>query len=188
MATIFSDKDANSLAYALVSAFNTLHDGYAASVVQFHRDLTSTYTGSDYTNPTSTVLTVTAASATNLATSITLVNNILGVFHSHCKDDSSHLIKDTVNDPQLDGYSLVVTTGVTMTDTAAVVVNVNALKILFNAHLTQAGVHVNNDGTNTVSTAAATDLASAETLLNAMKTAVNAHMASGPSFGRIRLK
>ena len=57
----------------------------------------------------------------------------------------------------------------------------NGLKAAFNAHFTQAGVHVYNDGTNTISAASATNLATSETLANAIATAITAHFASAPT-------
>jgi hypothetical protein len=90
----------------------------------------------------------------------------------------AHLVADTTNAPTLAAIALA--TNLATTQTLA-----NGIKVFLNAHYTQAGVHVNNDGTNTIATANATDLASSIALLNACKTAIVAHVASSPA-GRSR--
>lgn len=188
MATIYAQKDAESLNRALVKAFNDFHD---ATVVTYgdgyHRDITSTVSG-DWRFPGGTALTVSAANATDLVTSLTLAENIRGVLFYHMKDGSAHNTKDGYNTAFHDGY---VSDGYSslknLTDLQKFL---NATKVNFNAHLTQTvggAVHRKNDTVNSVSTADATDQTSANNLANALKTAINAHMASGPSFGRIRL-
>src|SRR5271154_4356653 len=126
---IYVPKKLDQLIEVLVYAVNSLQgqlivDGY-------HRDLTQTTSGSLLTQDSIvlTQLTVNAASATSISTAITLVNNELGVLSFHMADDQVHLVADTVNNPSLDGYSPVVTTGVLVTDTASVVTLVNALKV-----------------------------------------------------------
>lgn len=57
----------------------------------------------------------------------------------------------------------------------------NDLKAKYNAHLTQSGVHPNNDATNSTSASNATNGASLYTLLNELKTDFNAHLADGMS-------
>ena len=68
-------------------------------------------------------------------------------------------------------------------DLATSITLANALKVAFNAHLTQAGVHYINDATNTVVAANASDLGTTQTLATALKTALNAHMADAPTGG-----
>jgi hypothetical protein len=173
MASFFTRPDVVSLSNALANALNALHDQKFLSDGYFHRDKTSSQSVTD--GSASTLLTVTAANATNLATSLTLTNQLKGVFGAHCKDDSSHLIKDLVN--SMDGYA-------DATNLATVQVVLNALKVKYNAHLSQSGVHVVNDP-NTVATANATDQSTANALANALKAALNIHLASGPGVGRV---
>lgn len=173
MASFFSHPDVVSVANALVNMANALHDQKFLSDGYYHRDKTSSQSTVD--GSVSTLLTVTAANASNLGTSLTLGNELRGVFSFHCKDDSSHLVKDTVND--IDGYAQATTLLTLQT-------LLNAMKVKYNAHLSQSGVHVNNDP-NTVGTADATDQSSANTLANALKAALNIHLGSGPGVGRV---
>jgi len=130
--------------------------------------------------------TITAAAASDLATSITLCNQIKrvlagnltvgGNWIGHFLDDIAHTTADTTNATSSpDASSLA--TGITLA---------NELKADFNAHLTQAGVHPNNDGTNSVATADATDQSSLNTLLNALKAAINLHI--GDALGGTALR
>jgi hypothetical protein len=135
--------------------------------------------------PTFTLLQVTAAAATNLATSCVLANQIKGVLKTHFLDASAHLKADLVNDGYLDGYSFVDGYSTVdppaqgIADLASVIVLLNGEKAVFNKHLSQSGVHVSTDG-RTVATTDATDQTSANTLANALKAAVNLHVSSGP--------
>lgn len=54
----------------------------------------------------------------------------------------------------------------------------NELKADYNTHLSESGVHINDDSTNTVSAANATDLATSITLANEIKADYNAHIAA----------
>jgi hypothetical protein len=54
----------------------------------------------------------------------------------------------------------------------------NELKADFNTHLTESGVHLNNDSTNTVTAANATTLGTLETLLADIKAMNNAHVSA----------
>lgn len=184
MSTIFSQRTSEAAIRALVQQYNALHQAtIATSTAGFHRDISGIPAG-DYRFPTSSNLQVTAATATNLATTLTMALNMQGVLKVHFADDVAHLIADTVN-VALDGYSIDNTNATTQL--SSVILMLNAAKVVFNAHLTQSGVHLNNDGTNTVATTNASDLATSITLVNAMKTKVNAHIVSGPTVGRIKL-
>jgi len=180
MAIIYTNADVVSAVNAIVVAFNQLHDGYARTVSTFHRDITGIAGGTPQ-YPTSTALQVTAATASSLLTSANLAHNIQAVMRIHFADDRSHLIADDVNVGFEDGYF----TDPSTATLAQVEALLNACKSDFNKHLTQSGVHVNNDGSNTVTAPDATDQTSANTLANQMKTKVNAHINSGPSFGGI---
>ncbi len=149
----------------------------------FHYDQLSDMTG-EHTHPVATIMTVTAAAATNLATSITLANNLKKVLNRHMADGldafgcGCHTVADTTN---------VVTTADAATLLAEVQTLLNAIKTKFNAHLTQSGVHPNNDGTNTEATANATDQTTANALAISLKAKINAHMASANAGHGIRL-
>lgn len=120
--------------------------------------------------------TITAANATDLATSLTLVNQIKAVYEFHRVDLLAHTASDTTN----------AIAAPLATDLATAQTLANELKTDYNAHRTQAGVHDNNDATNTITSANATDQGTLNTLLNELKTDINAHMASGPAGKSVR--
>ena len=180
MSTIFSRKDVDSVARALVQQYNALHQATIATTVDgYHRDISGVPSG-DFSAPSSADLQVSADDATDLASSQALALNLKGVLSVHFADDQAHLIADTVNVTfEGDGY---------VADTLAhAEVLANQMKADFNAHLTQSGVHLNNDMGNTVVSADATDQGSLDTLLNETKVNVNAHILSGPTVGRVKL-
>lgn len=184
MSTIFSRKNVDAALRAVVQQYNALHQAtISTSVDGYHRDISGVASG-DFSAPGSSNLQVSAASATDLATSLTLVLNIQGVLHDHFADDSAHLKADSVN-VAFDGYAIDNTSGATQLSSA--ILMANAIKLNYNAHLTQSGVHLKSDTANNVSTSDATDQSSLDTLLNAMKTKVNAHIVSGPTVGRVKL-
>lgn len=138
----------------------------------FHADQTPSYNTGDEISPKANALTVTADTAVDLATSLTMCNQIRQVLIQHMADAVSHLAADPTNSATLGAVASDLTTGIAAA---------NAHKAAFNAHLTQSGVHVFNDTLNTVSTTNASDLTTLEALVNAMKTAVNAHLGSAPA-------
>lgn len=152
----------------------------AASIVgaNFHADILSSTTG-DFMFPATASILVTAATAVDLPTCITLANQIVGVMQVMMKDGistdpyfaGSHKIPDAANSTAI----------ATAVDLPSVIVAANALKAQINAHLTQAGVHFTNDATNTIVAAAATILSDSITLLNAIKTSINAHIVGAPA-------
>lgn len=154
--------------FALVAANNQRQLDAIASF--FHLDRTNSAEGSDYTNPTQTRLTVTAAAATDLATSVALANNIRTVLNTHFPDLIAH---DTV------ATALLATP--VATDLATGITLGNAEKAAYNTHLTLSGAHYTNDSTNATAATNASDQSSLNTLLNEMKADINAHMASAPA-------
>lgn len=161
-------KTPDALVFALVQAWNRKQEASVASF--FHADVTQITTG-DYQSPTITNDTVTAANGTDLATNITLVNNMKAVMNRHFVDPRAH--------------NTAVTTAVTTanaTDQATAITLANALKAAYNTggHINASNVHFTNDGTNTISAANATDLATLQTLNNEMKGDFNAHVISAP--------
>ncbi len=184
MSTIFSSKNDDSAVRALVQQYNVLHDATISVTTDgYHRDI-SGVPGGDFSFPTSSNLQVSAATASNLATTLTLAKNVQGVMKVHFADDSAHLIADTVN---VTFETLLIDNTSGATQLSSVILMLNREKLDFNAHLSQSGVHLKTDAHNTVSASDATDLGTSETLANALKTAVNSHILSGPTVGRIKL-
>lgn len=179
-----------SIEHTLIAQFNNLRQTVAKNSSQFHADITSLgTTGSAAGLATAASITSTLpANATDLPTSLALANALQSLSAMHAADAvntlyhnaGSHLIADTTNAPTL----AAIPAATTLVTAEAVA---NGLKAFWNAHFTQTGVHVGNDGTNTISAAAATDQGTTNTLLNAVKTAVVAHVASAPSGLGIRL-
>ena len=170
----------------------------------FHADVTSTLSG-DGMAPTDSPVALSTTAAVDIVTATALANSIRGLLigagtsgapgaqpgvSGHMFDAISvsnvacgaHKVPDLTNSATLNAVqsSPLVLTGVTATDTAALVAFVNQLKASWNAHLSQAGVHFNNDAANSIATANATTLATAITLVNAFATPVNTHILSAP--------
>ncbi len=165
-----------ALAYALNAQQSDFTDGYSDGY--FHRDVTQTTNGPllDVGGVVLTTVTVTAPAATNLATSLVLVNQLFGILTLHMQDGQVHLAQDVVNLSVLDGYQ-----ALAAVDLPSAIVLVNELKTIFNNHLTQSGIHQINDTVNTVNTANATNQTTVDNLANQLKTSLNAHMASCPT-------
>ena len=175
---IQSRSDVSELVLALVYAHNAMQSELVSD--GYHRDLTQNTNGPllDEANIKLTTVTVSLGNAVDLASTVALGNQLLGVLNQHMFDDQAHLVRDLVNQPNQDGYLTVQANLDADSGLSEIIVNLNALKVLFNAHLTASGVHPNNDTVNSVATANATNLGTAQTLANALKTSVNAHMAS----------
>lgn len=169
-------KGDNSLQYAVVKALNSLRAEDAAKDGYFHADVTSTTSGG-FTNPTATALTVGAATAVDLATSITMANEIKHKYNVHCADAVAHKAADTAN---------TVSTA-DATDLTSLETLLNAIKTKFNLHIASTTYHYTADSTNTVATANASDLTTSEALANALKSAYNAHIGSAPAGSGINL-
>lgn len=153
---------ADELIYALVEAHNQRQvDALSTS---FHLSRTERTNHPDYRNQSVTRVTVTAAAATDTATSVTLVNDVKSVVNEHFADATAHNT----------AVSAAIATA-TATDLATGVTLGNAIKAAYNTHLAEANVHFTNDGTNTIAAANATDGATLITLLTELKTDVNAH-------------
>lgn len=113
------------------------------------------------------------ANSSSLATSIALANFCKYVCLAHALDTCAHKVADTTNRATLFAISDAV-------DLASGILVGNGVKAFMNAHFTQAGVHVNNDSSNTVATANATDQTTLNTLLNVLKTNLGLHIAHAP--------
>lgn len=154
----------------IATEINRLRD--AAVSTNFHASATQ-YLSETTDPPTVTTVSVTAANASNLATSVTLVQQIKGVYNVHVRDASAHntALSAVNSSPDVDPSSDAAT------QLAAASVIANAVKTAYGTHLAAASVHFNNDATNTISAANATDQSSLNTLLNELKTDLNAHIA-----------
>lgn len=179
MTTLYSQDTIEAIARASVVQHNNFVQNKADTDGYFHRSRSSVPSG-DYRNPSSSALSVSAASATDLATSIALTNDIFHVLKAHCLDDVAHLVADTAVFSVLDGYS-------NATDLTSVQVVLNACKAQYNLHIVKTTCHLHADSSNSVSASNATDQSSANTLANQFKTNLNAHSGSAPAVGFIKV-
>lgn len=120
--------------------------------------------------------TVTKANASSLATSLVLVNEILGVYKFHMADKLAHKVVGVA----LASYA-------PATDLTTAMARANDVKAKMNTHIASTTYHYTADATNGISSPDATDQASLNTLLNEIKTDLNAHMGSGPAAKSIRV-
>lgn len=158
-------------------------DGYAAFIdtrlsTEVHRDKTAAETGTTLL-PTSTPLVIDAIATQDLDGYMTAVNQIKHYLKLHIDDDSAHLIADTTND-NFDGYA-----EATTLSTAELLAN--AIKIDYNAHRSQSGVHLNNDSGHQTTSNVATSLSTLGTLVGEERTDINAHLADAGATPRPKL-
>lgn len=164
-------KGSDEVHIALVTSFNAMREDVAKSGSYFHKDVLSTQSGYGY-GLTTTAHTVDAADGDGtIATLQTLVKDIIKIYNLHIADTVAHKVADTTN---------TLTSSADPADLAACESRLNDVKAKLNTHHSQAGVHVNNDGTNTIAAVDATDQASSDTLANEIKSKLNLHMASAP--------
>lgn len=119
---------------------------------------------------------VTAADSSNLATALTLVNQLRAVYVFHKADTLAHKVVDSAT-----------LTAPVATDLTTAVTLGNELKGDYNTHRASTSWHYNADATNVVTAANATDQASLDTLLNDIKVQFLAHMADGSAAASLRL-
>lgn len=167
MLTIRNDN--TTLLRGLVAAHNQIMRDSVSTTFP-HKGKSGSTTGS-YDSPTFTVLAVSAATATNLATSLTMVNNIKLVVNDHFSDVAPH---NTSTSAQL-------TITADATDLTTANALANAIKTAINAHATSTTIHYNSDTTNTITNANATDQTTLDTLVNEIKSKMNTHIASAPN-------
>lgn len=172
-------KGSGGVGYAMIQQYNLLRKDVAKSGSYFHVDQTSNGTTGDFHSPATTPLQVTAHNGDGTtATLFLLCANLVSVYNTHIADAVAHLLADTTN---------TLTSSVTPTTLVAAESLLNDMQTKFNAHLTQTGVHVNNDGTNSSTAAAATNQSTSDTLANELKTKLNAHISSAPAGSFINL-
>lgn len=116
---------------------------------------------------------VTAAAASDLATSITLAQDLLEAYARHRVDALAHTAADATN--------VVASAPSAVVDLATAIVAANQMKAAYNAHRAEGGVHPTNDAGNATAAADAADQGTLNTLLNELKTDLNAHLADGLS-------
>jgi hypothetical protein len=116
---------------------------------------------------------VTAANASDLATSLTLVNQLKSVYETHRQDTLCHKVADGTN----------VIAAPFATTLATAITLANEIKADYNTHRASTTFHYNADATNAVAAANASDQGTLNTLVNEIKGDLNAHMASGPATG-----
>ena len=149
---------------ALVKAHND--ERRAQISAEFHYDISGSDVTGDVRDPVQQDLQVAAAAAADLATLLTLSNELLIVYTQHIADAHVHDMADTSNE-----IAAPAATDLTTAQTL-----LNEIKTDYNLHLAQASVHPNDDITNDITSANATNQATAETLANEAKADLNAHI------------
>jgi hypothetical protein len=120
---------------------------------------------------------ITAANASSLETSRTLLGAVVTAYLTHAADALAHLAADATNVPAETLQELL---AALPTDTLGGMQTLaNEFKALYNAHRAEAGVHATNDAGHAIAAADATDQSSLNTLLNELKADLNLHMADG---------
>ena len=161
--------------YALVAQLDSLRRIVAQAAGQFHLEISSIGAG-DFTAPIALPLVFAAGPATDLPSLLILCSEIAGRHRMHTRDGFAHLVADTQDDlangpPQ---------------SLAAAIAFLNDAKAKFNAHLSQAGVHVVNDP-NQITAPAAADLQTAIDLANTYRALFNTHIQAAPPGASIQL-
>lgn len=121
-------------------------------------------------------VTIAAANAIDLGTSLTLVNEIIAVYTFHMADTLAHKVA---------GVALA--SAVRAVDLASAIAQANDIKAKYNTHRASTTYHQTADAANVVTAATATDQGTLDTLLNDIKTQLVAHLASGPTAKSLRL-
>jgi hypothetical protein len=162
------------LVYALVTAWNE----YLALDVgsNFHYDVTSRMTSTDYRNPTRESNLIEGDDCTDTATAIVLVNEIWQKLNVHFADTMAHA----------SAVSAAIGTA-TATTLATAITRAEAIRTAYTAHLSASNVHATNDSTNTITAATATNEATLVTLVNELKEEHDDHIEGAPQGRMIRI-
>jgi len=165
---------ATSAPSATVAIPTSAHTHTITAVAAIHHDVSE--------------LTVTHAASTNAATAYTLLTQLRSiyegdadmgdVFPGHRADTLAHTIADDVN---------VMTVARNSATLATAYLEANELKAVYNAHMAQAGVHRNDDTTNTVTAPDANSEGSLVTLCNDIRVQLLAHLADGMAGAALRV-
>lgn len=121
----------------------------------------------DYDPPKVAALQVTAANATDLPSSLTLGNQIIGFYIEHFADTVAHKIADVTSLPAQGAC----------VDLASSITAMTLIKATHATHIASTTVNYTADSTNTLLTTTPSDQGTLNTFLNAAKTAINAHTA-----------
>jgi len=124
---------------------------------------------------------VSAATAVDLGTSITLTNQIKAIYNTHVVDLLAHGSADSAD---------VVATA-TAVDQTTVIALAHDLAAAYELHRVKVtgspAVHYNADSTNSLTSTTVTTLAHVEAVMTDMKAKLNLHMASAPLGSSMRL-
>lgn len=166
----------DEMIFSLVAAHNLRQAEAVASF--FHADTTQVTSG-DYrarvVADDTPALSI-GGNPTDATTVISFTNGLRKLLNRHFADTNAH-----------DSAVTAATASVAATDLTTAITAANLLKAEYTAHLTESNVHFNNDGTNTISAADATNQTTAITLLTELRTDVGAHVVSAPLGAMINL-
>lgn len=169
----------SAVVYALVAALNAALRDTVVVGTRFHSDQLRKDPGGSFLAPVAgAAVTIDAPNATDLATSVVLVNQIKRIYNQH-RADGTYVHKAA------DGTNIV--TSADATDLASGITLGNEIKADYEAHRASATFHFTADATNTIAAVNASDQSSLNTLLNELKTDINAHMAGAPAGHLIQL-
>lgn len=185
MATISSNRDPVSLAFALARQYNELHD-LVSSGTYTHRDQSGVAQNAGFEFPSSSILASTAPAAVDLPTTIALVNDLRGVTMVHFADKHAHLVSDTFS---LNGVSFLNdSTFVTAsTDLNSAIGTLTFMSTSYKNHFSSSLHHLRADTRPLTGSLNNLDISSAKFMANQMKSVFNSHVADGPTVGRIKL-
>jgi hypothetical protein len=161
--------------YALVAQLDALRRLVAQAAGQFHLEVSS-IGGGDFTAPIAMPLLFAGTPATDLPSLLAVCSEIAGRHRIHTHDGFAHVVPDTQDD-------LAKAPPATLADAVAFI---NDAKAKFNAHLSQAGVHVVNDP-NQITAPNAADLQTAMDLANTYRALFNTHIQAAPPGASIQL-
>lgn len=148
-----------------------------AAFVAAHNDLKAQIGPASLFHLDASERTVTAANASDLATSLTLCNNLINTFRFHFADLLAHKAVAASTLPAV-GAGI---------DLASAITAANLMKASHNTECASTARHYTADATNTTAATNASDQSSLNTLLNELKGDLNAHMASAPTGKSLRL-
>ena len=169
-------KDGSLYLAQVVDDYNALID--AGLTTEKHRDKTSQQNGTDLI-PCSTPLIIPAIAVMTSDGYYACLNAIQGILSEHMRDSSAHLKTDSSNF-NFDGYAFAhsATTAYALA---------NCIKLNYNSHGSQSGVHLNADSSHQISSNDATSPATLVTLITEFISDINAHIAAAGANQRIVL-
>lgn len=150
-------------------------DPVLKAVCDAHNDLKAQIGAGASFHMDASEVTVSAANASDLASSLALCNQILDVYKFHMADTLAHKVSGVA----LASYAYAA-------DLATAQTRANDVKAKLDVHRASTTYHYTTDA-GTIVAANATDQSSLNTLLNEIKGDLNAHMASAPASKSLRL-